>query len=153
MSLPRRKGLKRTPMKPRTTPLAPMGRVRAQERKVQRRREHGDWKRAVVRGGCVMCRHDPPSSEVERDFHADLKHLEGHHVIPKQHLSDELKFDETVAGCELGDNGVCLCRYHHERHEKYVQRMPRVLVPESTFIFADKLNLGWRLDHEYPEET
>lgn len=115
-----------------------------------------DWKRAVVRGGCVMCRHEPiTDAQVLHDFHADIAKLEGHHVLPKRYLQpEELRWDESTVGCAVGDNGVCLCRYHHEKHENYVEgfRLPRALVPEAAHTFAAKLNFEWLLDQEYPED-
>jgi hypothetical protein len=144
----------RRPANPRSQSRdsAQLQRARAGGKRAIMQRLKGNWHRAVVRGGCVMCRAFPLDDETRFQYEADVDRLEGHHLLPKRHLPEDVKWDETQVGLELGSNGMCLCRYHHERHEHYAQRVPRVLLPTSVYDFAAKLNLGWLLDHEYPEE-
>lgn len=105
------------------------------------------WHQATARGPCVMCRAFRPSTQIRRAFAADITHLEGHHVLSKRHLKLNGRRDA------LWDirNGICLCRYHHERHEKWRQRVPRNLLPADAFEFAAELDLTWLLDREHPE--
>jgi hypothetical protein len=104
------------------------------------------WKLAVCRGGCVMCRAFPVG-ELDATRAADLRRIEGHHVIAKRHLRRE------GHGGRLWDarNGMGLCAYHHQRHELRVQPVPYELVPEGAFEFAIELGLDWIIDREYPE--
>lgn len=114
----------------------------------------GDWKRAVIRGGCVMCHHDPVDQRIRDAYRADLRHFEAHHVLPKRFIKPEaLRWDETLAGLPLGTNGVCLCRYHHERHTKAVERMPSALVSNGAREFAEALGLVPELERDYREAT
>lgn len=113
-----------------------------------------DWRRAVIRGGCVMCRHDPVDQTIRDAYRADLGHFEPHHVLPKRFIKPEaLRWDETLGGLPLGANGVCLCRYHHERHTNRVERMPSALVPNGAREFAKALGLVPELEREYGEVT
>lgn len=106
------------------------------------------WRTEAVRHGCAMCRHFPlpvghPDLHV---FFADLQFMEGHHVLPKALLKRE-GFPGKLWDAR---NALGLCRYHHARHENYVQRVPRDVVPNDAFDFADELGLGWAIDREYP---
>lgn len=104
------------------------------------------WRTAATSGGCVMCLHFRPTADEVASHGIDLKLLEGHHVLPQQLLKRE-----GLHG-KLWDvrNGLGLCRYHHARHESYAQRVPRDVVPNDAFDFADELGLGWAIDREYP---
>jgi hypothetical protein len=104
------------------------------------------WKLAVCRGGCVMCRAFPVA-ELAATRQADLRRIEGHHVIAKRHLRRE------GFGGRLWDirNGMGLCAYHHARHENWTQRVPFELVPYDAFEFAAEVGLDWIIEREYPE--
>lgn len=109
--------------------------------------------RAVTRGSCVMCANQVLAPEVKRDFAADLRKREAHHVLSKEDLKRERGLTELDDLMWAPDNGVCLCSYHHQRHEKYVERFTRRLVPKAAVLFAATLDLSWLLDREYPDET
>lgn len=114
------------------------------------------WKMSVCRGGCVMCEAFPVGDELYGIRRALLCVVEAHHVIPKHILVDErlmVRKSRAIASLSVEydeRNGVGLCTYHHGRHTDWVQRMPRSLVPEETFEFADEHGILHRLDREYP---
>lgn len=103
------------------------------------------WRASVTRGGCVMCREYPlsPAQRIGRE--QELSRIEGHHVLAKRHLHNEGYSDR------LWDvrNGMGLCSYHHDRHERWMQRVPFRLVPDSAVEFADELRLLPLLEKEY----
>ncbi len=105
------------------------------------------WRQAVVRGPCVMCRASRPSKQIARDVGFDLRRLEGHHVLPKR----QLKVCGRRDALWDARNGLCVCGWHHARHENHVQRIPRAVLPVDVFEFAAELDLSWLLDREYPE--
>lgn len=72
--------------------------------------------------------------------------IDGHHVIPKSVLIGR-GFHEFVMDKR---NRLALCRTHHANHHSRSQPIPRSLLPESVFEFADELGLGWYLDRHYP---
>lgn len=118
-------------------------RVQASKQEAERRRW---WRINTIRGGCVMCAAFPLRPVELASRHSELRKLEAHHLLPKrdlkrQHHADKL-WDER--------NGMCLCELHHARHERYVHRVPRSLLPAAAFEFADEVGLGWLLDAEYP---
>lgn len=104
------------------------------------------WARAVKRYGCVMCKAYPVPDNVRLQHKAALKHREAHHVLAQRHLKREglstLLWDS--------DNGMALCEYHHWRHEKAIQRVPRWILPAASIAFAERLGLGHHIDREYP---
>jgi HNH endonuclease len=104
------------------------------------------WKAAVCRGGCVMCRAFPVPRELRDDRAADFRVIEGHHVLAQRHLQRE------GLASRLWDtrNGMALCRYHHGRHERWMQRVPYELVPDDALEFADELGLLHVIDRDYP---
>lgn len=104
-----------------------------------------DWYREVIRGGCVMCRAFPVPRELRRGRGPDLRRIEGHHILDRQHLrrgQRGLVWDVR--------NGLGVCSYHHARHTHYVQRIPRSLLPPAALEFAAEAKLTARLDHDYP---
>jgi hypothetical protein len=74
--------------------------------------------------------------------------LDPHHVIAKQ----ALKKHGLSSQLWNADNGIPLCRRHHERHETAVERVPRSLLPAEALAFAEELGLEYLLDR-YPEST
>jgi hypothetical protein len=104
------------------------------------------WKSSVCRGGCVMCRAFPVARELRHELAADLRRVEGHHVIAKRHLK------ARGLHAHLWDtrNGLALCVYHHDRHERWMQRVPYELVPYDAFEFAAELGLDWMIPDDYP---
>lgn len=101
-----------------------------------------DWYIAVTRGGCVMCRAFPVPRELRRGRGPDLRRIQGHHILDRQHLPRGRLWDVR--------NGLGVCRYHHARHTHFVQRIPRALLPPAALEFAAEANLSARLDHDYP---
>lgn len=97
------------------------------------------WGQHARAGICAMC--------------GATRHLSGHHVLPLQQLKHhnvpkELWFDL--------DNQLVLCvdpapNRCHDRHERWIKRIPRERVPQCAWDFAKRLELAWVLDHEYPE--
>lgn len=104
------------------------------------------WKIAVCRGGCVMCKAFPAPPELRDGRMVDFRTVEGHHVLAKRHLKRE-----GFTG-RLWDtrNGMGLCRYHHQRHEHAIQRVPYALVPDCALEFAAELGLEHVVEREYP---
>jgi hypothetical protein len=104
------------------------------------------WHNVVVqRGPCLMCKAFPVSDAIRRHHADDLRWRQGHHVIAKRHL----KAHGLTARLWDSDNGLCLCAYHHERHERAIQRVPLGLLPRRALRFADEIGLAWILDREY----
>lgn len=133
----------------RSRGLKPARAVRAYASKQDQKAEaerRGAWRQTTVRLGCAMCRLSLVDPDVRRDRGPDLKTLEAHHITPARYLKgwghDELLWDPA--------NGMCLCRYHHGRHETHMQRVPRHLVPDAAWAFAERLHMTWLLEREYP---
>jgi hypothetical protein len=72
--------------------------------------------------------------------------LDPHHVIAKQ----ALKKHGLSSQLWNADNGIPLCRRHHERHETAVERVPKALLPLKAILFAQFFGLEHLLDR-YPE--
>lgn len=89
-----------------------------------------------------MCREYPADREIREARPQDFEWLQAAHVIAKRGL--------TGADKEDSRNGMVLCVYHHGRHDHWVERVPRALLPECAFEFVDATGLGWLLDKEYP---
>lgn len=104
------------------------------------------WKMSVTRGGCVMCRAYPLTRDARALHFADLRVIEGHHILAQRHLKGR------GFGGRLWDtrNGIGLCRYHHPRHESAMQRVPLELIPDDALEFAIELDLDWIIEREYP---
>lgn len=105
------------------------------------------WRMSVIRGGCVMCKAFPLTPEERTGRHAQIRHVEGHHVLAKRHLKKR-GFTDRLWDTR---NGMGLCVLHHDRHESYLQRVPYELVPAGAIEFADELGLTALLEHDYPE--
>lgn len=106
------------------------------------------WKRSTCRTGCVMCAAYPVSKEIRKERSAELFRLQAHHIIPQRVLKREGKAHMLwVEG-----NGMCLCEYHHQRHENWTQRVPRHLVTKAAEEFAAYVGLDYLLDRDYPED-
>lgn len=83
-----------------------------------------EWRREVWRldgGRCRVCR-----VEVPRD--ADRWTWQAHHPTAKDELPPSRKWDP--------DNGIVLCRRHHERHESATERVPFNRLPDRAVRFA-----------------
>ena len=93
---------------------------------------------------CVMCAEYPVDPETRAQRPEDFDWLQAAHVIPKRDLMGDDKADP--------ENGLVLCCFHHARHDAWIERVPRELLPASAFAFAERTGLGWRLDKDYPPE-
>lgn len=84
-----------------------------------------------------MCARFPPDAKTYRERHVDIDWVQGHHLIAQQWL-------EAWADAYLWDVrlGLGVCRWHHDRHEHAVQRIPRLLVPAAAFACADEIDAG-----------
>jgi hypothetical protein len=109
--------------------------------------------RASVSGVCAMCHAAKHGSapvqevtpEIRQALHNDLVRMEGHHLIAEADLRRmkfpvEVRFDPRLQ--------LTLCVYHHTRHERWVERIPRELYPPSVFAFAAEHGLEWLLEKE-----
>lgn len=112
------------------------GRQRARSPEEQRASLY--WVRVVTAGGCVMCARFPPDAQTYRDRHVDIDWIQGHHLIAQQWL-ERRGFELYLWDLRLG---LGVCRWHHDRHEHAVQRIPRLLVPAAAFVCADELDEG-----------
>jgi hypothetical protein len=103
------------------------------------------WRAEVTRGGCVMCKAFPLTPQQRAGREAQIRRVEGHHVLAKRHLRN------NGEGHRLWDtrNGIGLCTYHHHRHEHWMQRVPYGLIPDGALEFADEVDLLPLLDREY----
>lgn len=102
------------------------------------------WRQAVG-ATCAMCRRAPVSAEVREDFFNDLMRIEGHHLIPKADL-ERCKVS-VFARYDLRLK-LDLCSYHHQRHENFVERVPRDMYGPAVFAFADEHDVRWLLERE-----
>lgn len=108
-------------------------------------------------GGCAMCElhamAEPviavPSGRTWAGVAADLRRLESHHVLAKGALRRLGFAPEEI---HSPANAMCLCAFHHARHESHRERVPRRLLPAGTVAWAEGLGLGWLLDRCYPKE-
>lgn len=91
---------------------------------------------------CLMCKHFPVDQAVREDRAKDLEWLQAAHVLPKRWLLGDEK------ACP--DGGIVLCVYHHARHDHWVERLPRALLPAAAVTFAERTGLAWMLDREFP---
>ena len=94
------------------------------------------------RARCLMCVAYPVDSATRAARAADFEWLQAAHVIAKRDLLGDDKADPQ--------NGMVLCCFHHARHDAFVERVPRELLPPSAFAFGERAGLMWRLDREYP---
>jgi hypothetical protein len=104
------------------------------------------WHMTVTRGGCVMCQAFPLKAHQKIGREADLRRIEGHHVLAKRHLRAN-GYSDRIWDVR---NGMALCKYHHDRHERWMQRVPFALVPDDAVEFADELGLLPLLEGEHP---
>lgn len=107
---------------------------------------------ASVSGVCAMCAAakagpmvEPITEGVREAFHNDLVRFEGHHLIPKQTLKRMGYPPDVYMDLRLQ---LTLCRYHHERHTNFVERVPSELYPPSVYAFAEQHDLMWLLEQE-----
>lgn len=103
-------------------------------------------RQAAVKQGCVMCKHSPVEPSVRVAYYGMLTKLEAHHILPQRHLK-ELGVPMEVMHSEA--NAMGLCAYHHGRHEKWVERVPRELLPSAVYELAEAAQIGWLIDREY----
>lgn len=142
----------------RRSPLKRRAPLRSRKRKLPRvpsrnvdeaRTLRRDFKAAAVAMGCVMCADHP---DVDAPG-VDLLVIDAHHVIAKRHLRQAVA---GLPGLEAqrvvwdARDALGLCRFHHSRHEAWVERVPRRLLPAGAFEFAAEHGLGWLFDREYP---
>ena len=103
------------------------------------------WSNAVTRNKqCVMCA--AFGRPEQRELWPDTMRRDGHHITP-QHW---LRANGYQAFLWDLRNGLCLCRYHHARHESYIQRIPRRLIPAKAIQFANEVGALWLLERNYP---
>lgn len=67
--------------------------------------------------------------------------LDAHHVIPKAAIKAHARTKHwsssvTRAVVWNPENGLCLCRRHHDLHERAIDRVPRDLIPSTAIAFA-----------------
>ena len=72
--------------------------------------------------------------------------VDAHHIIPKGTLI-RLGFSEHIMDKR---NRLAVHRDVHESHHNRSHPLPRAVLPESVFEFADEFGLGWYLDRHYP---
>lgn len=74
--------------------------------------------------------------------------VRGHHLIPRQSLRRHgfVLFEWDIR------NRLSVCDRAHHSHHTRARPIPRALLPESVFVFADELGLGWLLSKLYPEQ-
>lgn len=80
---------------------------------------------------------------------------DAHHVLAKQTikqyaLSAGLSWDELQDLLWDPRNGLPVCRRDHDRHENAFARIPRHCIPGVAWDFADAIEMGHRLDANYP---
>lgn len=109
------------------------------------------FKLKVCASPCVMCLAVGVDRRTRTARAIDLFTLEAHHVIKQQHLrrygfgGREWLWDPRV--------GLCLCRYHHARHDHWVERVPRRLLRSDNWRFAEDVELVWLLERDFPLDT
>lgn len=128
--------MKRTPLK-RRTPL----KARQPWRPRRRPKPAGVIVADIWREGLGPCAVCGRSSRKWR--------IDAHHIIPKRVLI-RLGFSEYVMDKR---NRLPVCRDHHESHHNRSHPLPRRLLPEAAFAFADELGISWYLDRHYPKEA
>lgn len=97
----------------------------------------------AMKGGCVMRRAYSPCDGP----------LDPHHLIPKQRLKAHalgLSEDERIELLWDPDNGVPVCRKHHELLTTAAERIRPSKVPHLAITFAGRHNLMWALWKECP---
>lgn len=113
------------------------------------------WKQTIIRRGCAMCRHACPPADIQASRRADISRLQAHHILSQQDIKRE-RFHDALLDER---NGLCLCVYHHQRHEARTEAVPRGVLPAAVFEFAAELDarvgggrepFQVRLDREYP---
>lgn len=92
---------------------------------------------------CLMCSEYPVDAATIAERPLDFDWLQSAHVLAKRGLFGDQKSDP--------ENGMVLCTYHHGRHDHWVERVPRALVPAQAAAFAEREGLAWLFDKEYPE--
>lgn len=108
------------------------------------------FRMAAYSQGCVMCKHEPVYAWEKVTYAHELANLEAHHIIPKADLKTHVTggVDDVTVTCDPR-NALGLCMLHHARHENWLQRVPRTLLPAIVKDFADDYDLQWLLDREY----
>lgn len=112
----------------------------------------GLWHHAVThKRPCLVC-----DKEAGRQPDGSLIVIEGHHVLSKQAIKDWVRYEaglgNDILQLLLWDprNGVPICEGCHDWHTRAFRRIPRFLLPPPALEFADSLELGHRIDREYP---
>jgi hypothetical protein len=100
----------------------------------------------VCATGCAMCTAFGWPTDRPSWSEADVRRLEAHHIISAQTLTRE----GLHALLWAVENGLCLCRYHHARHENWVERVPAGLIPDRARLFAYAHGLASVLLRQYP---
>jgi hypothetical protein len=91
---------------------------------------------------CLMCKHHPAPASVREARPQDFDWLQAAHILPKRDLAG----DEKSAPA----NGLVLCVWHHNRNDRWIERVPRELLPAEAVAWAESKGLLWQLDREYP---
>ena len=74
--------------------------------------------------------------------------VQGAHIISQQHLK-RLGLSEFLWDTR---NGMLLCAWHHNRHDRYLERVPRNQLPEGVEDFCEEHEIMYLLDKQYPKE-
>lgn len=89
---------------------------------------------------CVVC------GKTERTLRAEGSRLQSHHVLPKGSMKRYGHADKIWSP----ENGMAVCSRDHERHSQAVARIPRRLIPEAAWAFAEGLGMAHILERHYP---
>lgn len=82
--------------------------------------------------------------------------LEGHHIVPRRYLNSVVR-ERGLVGEDANRivwnlaNHLPLCAYHHNRHERALERVPRHVLPDAALAFAEDVGLTWLVEKAYPQ--
>lgn len=71
--------------------------------------------------------------------------IQGHHVIGRQKLK-RLGLTDFLLDKR---NRLGVCEYRHEQHTTGYKPIPRAVLPQAVFEFAEELGLTWYLEKHY----
>ena len=80
--------------------------------------------------------------------------LQAHHVIDQQKLRNyalgaDLTDDEADTLLWDPENGLAVCRRHHDRHTLAICRLPLAVLEVRHLAFAARIGLGYFIDTRY----
>lgn len=95
-----------------------------------------------------MCAAFPPTADERSAYAWLIGNLQAHHLVKQQRLRKAgrhaLILDERM--------GLCLCEWHHQRHENRRQPVPTRLIGTDSIEVIEGAGFGWILhnEREYP---